>query len=301
MPPHRKISNSEVNDADLCKRKYHNTYVLNGGLAAKSVKGALAKGIAGHIVLERYFQGRKEGETHNDARSAAQATLLGLIKAGEAKSGFHEDALWAAKRTTDLYFRKWGDHAGWQFLEVEKQYEMPLPNKNYSIPIKIDLLVYDEKIDKIRLVDNKWTYNFWPLKKFTLRAQFPKYVAVLRYNGINVHDVIINQIRYREMKSEDLDDYVKRTEYQVTNQKIQRTLRDHMQTSDWIQHYRSLTAEDQDREATYILNDLVCKFCAFSDLCEAQLDGAYVDQIIAADFKPNDYGYNFDAPVLESF
>lgn len=298
--PFRKISNSEATDAATCERLYYNAYIRGGqGLAPKKLRGPLAIGGVGHEALEIYFKARKDGVSHPEAVNKSIQHMTKMV-ADLDNCIYDLEAILKARICVDRYFQHYGDHPNWTILRVEELYEMQIPNQPFSIPMRLDLLVHDKSTGKILLVDHKFTYDWWKPRKFNLRGQFYKYVAILRHNGVHVDAVVINQLRYREMKSTDPADYNQRyTQDNFTNFKMKRILKDHVAISKWIMKFRELSDEEQNEKAKFLLVDPICKYCAFGSLCEAELEGTFVDVMLKTDFRKNEYGYNHVPLSLE--
>lgn len=298
--PFRKISNSEATDALTCERLYFNAYIRGGqGLAPKKLRGPLAIGGCGHEALEVYFRNRKDGVSHDESVNKSIQHLSNMI-ADLDNCIYDMEAIIKARICLDRYFLHYGDHSDWTILQVEKLYEMQIPNQPFSVPMRLDLLVHDKSTGKILLVDHKFTYDWWKPRKFNLRGQFYKYVAILRHNGVKVDAVVINQLRYREMKSTDPADYNQRyTQDNFTNHKMKRILKDHVAISKWIMGFRQLSTERQEETAKFLLVDPICRYCAFGSLCEAELEGTFVDVMLKTDFRKNEYGYNHVPLSLE--
>jgi hypothetical protein len=296
MTEHRRISNSETVDFLTCKRRYYNAYVRM--LAPKEYSGPLSIGLVGHLSLERYFLDLKGGRPHPVARQNAERVLSQLLSGA---SQYAMQSVIDAQVALTRYFDYYGDHSKtWKIIEVERQYDLDIPGRPYMYSMKLDLLVYDLTDHRYKLVDNKFTYDFWSENKMKLRSQFPRYVAALRHNKLKVDEVLINQIRYRKMKDgTPIEKYLKRTPEEVGNHKIRMMLEEYISTADDITAFRALPPEEMERKAVRTLVDPICKYCPFNELCKLEMDGAYVGTMIKTDFVPNEYaaGYNPENPA----
>jgi CRISPR/Cas system-associated exonuclease Cas4 (RecB family) len=292
----RRISNSEATDFATCKRLYLNAYVKE--LAPRVLKGPLAIGTVGHLGLEAYFKALKNGELHEAAVAASDLALL--VEMRRTPQDYDIEAIMKAKRGLDLYYNHYGDpRKYWDIVEVETKYEMPIPGRQFVYALRVDVIVRDRNTNDLILVDHKFVYDFWTERKFKLRAQFPKYVAALRYNNVNITKVMINEIRHREMKSTDPKDYLRLTSQDITDSKMRLVLRDHIELSKQILEFRALSPEQQERQATRTLADPVCKYCSFAKLCETELDGGFTDVMVQQNYKKNTYAAGYQHPPVE--
>lgn len=290
----RLISNSEATDWMTCKRMYYNAYINR--LAPKTYRGPIAIGLLGHEAFERYYKGRVAGEHHEVARAYAEKTFNNHLRGenGSRADRFVMEDILKARAGFIRYMDYYGDESDeYEVISVEEKYTMPfIQTQDFGFAMRIDVLVKDKRTGELILRDFKFTYNFWSERKFKLRGQFPKYVLALRANGIHVDKVIVDQIRYREMKSDDNKDYLKRSESKVNDHKIRMVVRDHIQNSKEIMEFRSLSAKEQEKRATRLLIDPVCKYCLFAELCELELNGADTELFKKDTYEESTYGYN---------
>lgn len=244
------------------------------------------------MAFERYYKGRLAGESHDAAKTEAEKVFVREVNGDQYDSG----AVAKASIGFEKYMQYYGDELDeWEIIAIEEPYKMPIPQRSeFDYAMRVDVLQRHRRTGELVLRDFKFTYDFWKPRKFTLRGQFPKYVIALRYNEIHVSRVIIDQIRYREMKSTDLTDYLQRDAFVVSDTKIRHILLDHINLSDEIMAFRALTPQQQEKKATRLLVEPLCKYCPFAELCELELEGGSTELFIQSNYKKNEYGYNHE-------
>jgi hypothetical protein len=254
------------------------------GVAPLQDADALAHGTLMHSVLESYYTEIKNGKSPMDAQLVAENWLAEYMQANNDFIGASTVAGWLAT------YWSWTveQDARWEILEVEKSYEIPITN-DFIFKMKLDLLILDHADMKIKLVDHKSTYDFWSQDDFMLNGQFPKYIGALRFNGINVDEVIVNQIRTRKIKAPTLDQLYKRVPVHYNNNVIRRAMQEQIVASQEIVDYRALPDAERERQALRIANKFNCKGCGVRSLCTAEFQGAPIDYLLASEYKTNPY------------
>lgn len=291
----RRISNSEVQTWNTCQNQYR--YAFDMAIAPKRYGPALGKGILFHDAIAKYYLCIANGGSINQALVEAQKIVtMELIKNDE----YGADVCAEVNRLLIGYSAYYGIDPQWEIIEVEQSYDMPM-NDQYTMPMRLDLLVRDRATHEILLVDHKTCYNFFTDRKIALYGQIPKYTGALRINGRNVNGVLLNMIRTRTIKAPTPDQLWKRQKVLPSSAKIRNVLKEHILSCEDITAYRAKPDIIRPQAARKILNDVVCGMCPFADLCMSELDGGDITYALKADFRANPYNYNpaSDINVLE--
>lgn len=285
----RKISGSEVNGFQTCMARYRYEYIMD--LEPIATPGPLAIGILGHEALEQYYLAKKAGKTFAEAKEAAEGILSVALRDETSTM----EVVGKVHQCINNYWAQYGYEPELTVLEVETMYEIDLVPGKFSMPLRIDLLMADEK-GKVFLRDAKFSYNFWDPIAHDLNPQFAKYMAALRLKGIQVEYCQLDELRTRQVK--DPTQLLKRTIYQANNHKTNMILRDHIVTSERIMEFREKSEDEQLVLGTRCLNKQICKWCSYQELCKTELDGGPIDVVIQSGFrKKTKYGYNKEQEV----
>lgn len=281
-----KISNSQVMDWAACTQRYRYAHVEK--LKKKKVGEALGTGIITHDALQRYYTGRLNGMSHEEAKNEADRYLFWVQDKQTDK--YRLESIFTAKKCLIGYFDHYQDDPNWRVLAVERQFDLQLTD-NITMPMRLDLLVWDYELDGAYLVDTKTTYNMWDQIELRMTPQFPKYVAILRSHGIDVKGAIVNQIRTRNLKEPTPDQLFKREPVPVDDKKIKRHLSNHLVVARKIAAYREMSSEEQLAHTERILDPKSCKYCPFVDLCMDEMDGHSTNMMKSLVYERSDYGY----------
>lgn len=301
----RKVSNTEVITWNTCKQRYFLTFDLN--LEPKKPGIALYRGIVGHAMCEAYYTpmigvspGLKTEALFDFCEKKAWEVYRSYLAVAEALD--ENEALLDLKRVMERYFayaRSYptksinnSNQRQWIILQVEKYYDLDLVD-DFDYAGRLDLIA---RIDgRVVIIDHKFVYNFWTQDKLDLNPQLPKYVGILRNNGIKIDEVMVNQIRYRPKKRPPFytdEEMFKYSFYVPTPAEVNNHLKEQIQVSREIVEWRSKPIEERARLATRILNDMVCTSCPVKSLCIMGLKGLDIKNEIAAFYQPNTYDYN---------
>lgn len=281
----RLISNSEVGAWLKCRNSYR--YFYDMGVAPVVPPKSLALGILMHSVLEQYYLGVKEKKPN--PVGLAEDWLANYVTTTSDYIGGAQVAEWLANYWP---YAKAND-TQWEILEVEKKYQIPI-TADFIYAMKLDLLILDHADMKIKLVDHKSTYDFWSEDDFTLNAQFPKYIGALRFNGVHVDSVLVNQIRTRKLKQPTWETIFRRTPIKYHNTTIRQALREQIAASQEIVEYRAMSEEARKAKALRIANKFNCRGCGVRSLCTAEFNGADIEYLLASEYKRNDYDAEYN-------
>lgn len=290
----RKISNSEVTDFNTCEYRYYLSYDL--GLEPKIQPKALFRGIIGHDCLDAYYQhfiglmpGQKTDDVYEKAEAAAWVVLSSYIASAP---NFYVDIVVDLRRVLARYFKYAKEsQRDWIILASEKMYELDLV-EDFSYSCRVDLVARIDGL--VTVVDHKFVYDFWSMDDLDINPQLPKYVGILRNNGIQIDRAKVNQIRYRVLKTRELSDeeMFRLDDDTPTTIEVQKFLREQILTSRRIVEHRERPLPVREMEAIRVLNKMVCKSCPVRSLCIESLKGQDINNTIAMDYQTRTYGYN---------
>lgn len=282
----RRVSNSEVSAWNTCQRKYFYEYDLN--LEPIKPSDAISRGILGHDILAAYYKARQAGMGHDEAVVDARRGLQrALAESNDLETVTDVD------RILQGYWGYRGDEVkDFQVIQVEEMHEVPLTTEA-SYVMRLDLLVRNMKTGELELWDHKFIYDFWDYDKVNLSGQFPKYIGALRFEGIPVDKCVLNQLRYRRLKNPTATDLYKRTEDRPSQAKIKRALKEQILATQEILAWREKTIEQRQEDARRVLNPMLCKGCAFKNICQAEFDGNDLRFLVQSEYRTKTtYGYN---------
>ncbi len=279
----RLISNSEVTSWLQCKRKYYYEYFLDREIKQQSEP--ITMGVIIHAMLEEYYIAKAEDYSEEECREAAHGAFMRAASAAMLDI----DVLGKIRALVNGYFDFYEEQdTKYKVVAVETKYASEL-TEGIALPGTIDLIWQDLEDGKYVVVDHKSSYNFWSDEKVALSPQFPKYIFLLRNDGLDVKYAIINQLRTRSLKGGG--ELYRRTYVKPTDVKIQNILRQHLMASREILNYRSSNPTEE--RTTQTLSPLVCGYCGFAALCESQLDGVNTDYLMQQNYMTRtSYGYN---------
>jgi CRISPR/Cas system-associated exonuclease Cas4 (RecB family) len=279
----RNISNSELAAWLQCERKYYYNFDL--GIEPKSHGATLSRGIAGHLVLEAYYQSLvdKPGD-FIQAKMCGTNRLNNMLENGE----FDIELLIDLKRLFDRYFpyvEARDQH--WQILAVEKTYAMPLMEQ-FNYQFKLDVLA---RINgELTVVDHKFVYDFYKQHAVDMMPQIPKYIATLRAQGLNVEYGMLNMLRWRMKKGPMTDDEIfQRMPIKPHPELLVGVMREQMLGSTQLIEHRKLPLEVREKTVLRSMNKLNCQNCGYNQLCFAQLHGHDIAVDIQLNYQPSKY------------
>ncbi len=282
------ISSSEVATWDACGKKHFYAHELK--LAPKQQKDALLRGNVIHEGLAEFYRYIKEfGWLHReDARKAAMnyvtKQLIGNLPQAEIIA-----------QCSDIltgYFDYWTAD-NFRVVEVEEYHEVPIGD-NLFFGMRLDMLIEmmsGQFRGQLIVVDHKSTFNFWSAIQKDLNSQLPKYQWALNKLGIPVRQIMVNQLRTRQLKSGNPEDHFKRIYLRYKPQEIERIAQEHVMAAQDIAQRRMLPVSIRENKARRTMGPDTCNKCDFTDLCKFDLQGLKVDATIAANFRKNPYGY----------
>ena len=279
-----KISNSEVSTFLKCERRHYYAHGLN--LAPNHYGMSLTRGIIGHEALEAYYNVLFVQQPEKQARDAAQEVILKYVR-----QGGDVPMLSSLSVLLNEYFDDVASKDDFVIIAVERVMTMPL-GEDIDFAMRYDLLVEMKSgpyAGEIVLIDHKFVYNFWTPDNLMLNMQAPKYIATLRASEIPVKRMMINQLRWREVKSNP--ERFRREYITPVAAEIKQVLTEQYVASVRIKEkMQDLT--EYGATALRTMDNMTCQNCSFVMLCRVELIGQDPTLLIQTEFKPNDYGYN---------
>lgn len=291
----RNISNSEVTTWLACRRMYWFAFFRN--LAPKQMSRPLTRGTVGHDVFSKYVEFRLQGFAHDAALTGAFNYLTSEYM-GKVDLDILLEVKFLITRYMDVH-KGWPE---WELLGTEERLDLGI-NDDLIMTIRYDLLVRDRRTGNIFIVDFKFTYDFWHQRDHDLNGQMPKYIQVMRSNGVNVYGGYIEEIRTRPLGREKASNHKnlwRRTTYLPSKAKIRSMIKQHIATSMEIDEYWNLSDSERDARTIPVLNKHgACKYCNFAAVCNSWNDGGDVETMLSQDYEPNTYGYNTEELLNE--
>lgn len=285
------VSNTEVTTWSLCKRQHFYRFNWGGtGIEPKwfNLPLYLYRGIIGHEAKAAYYSAMKEGLTIAECKRAAFAVL----QRERVKIAFqrpddyeHMEIINQLKTLIDLYAHYY-DEESFRVLEVETVHQVSISvDTLYSL--RLDLLVeYTRGKFKghVMVMDHKFVYNFFNAVKIKLDSQFPKYIKTVADDlGIIIKYGVINQIRHRTIKDATPDQIFKRELISLSPTKMQGIWDEQKRIAEKIVH--------GNEEPLRTLSGLSCRSCLFHMVCDTELEGEPIDNLVKTQFQKNTYGY----------
>jgi hypothetical protein len=281
MNPLPVISHSEVETFELCERRHY--YAFGEKLRRKTLSLSLQRGILGHEVLHIYFKSLQEtGDIH-----AANKTAMKFLST-KLNTSSREVSMELAL-LLDMFFNTFADtFKHWKIGFVEKEARLDFPDFQYAFTF--DLGYFEQGLFKI--IDWKFTYDFYDSDMQSLLPQIPRYVGALRALGQSVTKGSYGFIRYRNLKSTDPYDRFALVPVDIPNIRITNSFRDLVNTTKKILPLKKLPLPEWRDSISRTSNQLVCKSCSFKQLCTAELNGS-TGKVIRNEFYEinTTYGY----------
>lgn len=275
-PLRTTVSHSEVDSFLRCERAHFYGYGM--GIQRRTESNSLRRGTLGHLALEHFFNVIKSGGSFVEAQEAARAAVT------EATMQDPTLIILAAEVIDSLsYFYQAYPFNGWKILEVE--YELVIEvTGGLDFPLVIDLIVEDQW-GRIWVIDHKFQWDFFSDNDMELQSQLPKYVAALRVAGWKIDKAGYNQLRYRKLKENSVENRYRFEELpNLTDERVITTFREQAITAQRVQERKALPIEEQSWLAVRTQNKLVCKSCPFRAICIAELNNHQPQLILDAHY-----------------
>lgn len=247
---------------------------------------AITRGVVGHDALAEFYTRKQAGESQ-------ASCLVGAMSVVDSAYDSFPDMSVEFGQLKKVITRYAGHYweENWIPVEIERQHEVFLDNKtSLSYGMRLDLLA--ESKGSLVLIDHKFVYNFFTDKELAMSAQLQKYLYTLNKNGIPVKTVVVNQIRYRELKNPDPSMIFKRS--YIYSSELERTnvMMEHKRTALKIQALKVMDKNDHFAETEMSLDKNTCGSCTFQPLCKDYLQGNSSTETKKILYKNNDYLYD---------
>ena len=261
-------------------------------LTPKTISAPLAGGTLGHEAFQFYAEAIIEGHSHDKALMAGQSVFTNAMR----QQILPIDLILKIKLIWDRYMAYHNGWPEWEVLGTEERLDLPL-TEEFSMPMRYDLKIRDRTTGLIRVLDFKFTYDFWSASDHDLNSQMPKYIFIMNANGGNIHGGYLEEIRTRplgDLKASDPKNLFRRTPYNPSLVKKQNTIRQQISASLEIIKYQDASPNEKSALEIPVLNKHgACKLCNFKDLCASELDGKTDLSVdISSGYVQNTYGYN---------
>lgn len=294
LPPGAIIISISQADAWLtCQRKWMFSYLFEK--QSDHVSRALAMGIIGHEILAIYYQALKNGSAPAEAYQKAMLRLTEYFTDGETDS----EVLSMVHGLVSRYIDQ-DSMAGLEILEVEEDFFIPI-NDQFWYGMRIDLLIKDSR-GRVRLIDHKFTYDFYQPDELRQNSQMPKYMAGLRFAGYPVVEAYLNQFRTRfksHLISKKTDEELfKRDPVGITEERVKSNLKYQLIASERIVKRRALPLKLAVEESLPVQNKMVCKNCSFRDPCMKMNEGYTVEKALGTGYVPKTSGFDIKPAEL---
>lgn len=264
-----KTSHSEIELFAKCERAHY--YGYGKKLQSKKPSDALLRGSTGHECLATYYTAIKDGESVEDASNSALAKLIEFVNNADSK---HRTLYAALYDTLDAYFENYADQdSNLEILAVEQEFNIPV-GPDFYIKMFVDLVVR-EPGEGLVAWDHKFVWDFLKGELIGVLPQLPKYMGALQSGGIKVNKLVYNQVRYRDTKSNEANPSEKfeRLDVPVNKERVIRTMQEQISAAKRIRSYRESGLENWEKSVLRAGNSIICKNCAFLDICSADMRG----------------------------
>lgn len=285
------VSHSEIESFLQCRRKHYYSYGLS--IERVNTSNALARGTAGHAVLESFYRTllsagpdpKLQRLAFDNALSVAWQTF------NELPTGYDDSRhLELQAILFDWYFpNEPFVRQGWQVLAVEKEFNLEYdPDTHAQYPFVVDLILFDPMGATV-VVDHKFVYDFYSIRDTRLMPQIPKYIGALRGLNYRVDYGVYNMLRTRPLKTSSKNDVLDRSltlEMHPSGQRVMRSFEEQIGAAREVQARKALPIEEQEKIAYRTANKTVCQHCSFVDICEIELEGGNAPLMLKSEYRP---------------
>lgn len=198
------ISYSELNTYSNCRQQWK--YIYLDGLRSKIDSEPLSIGSAGHTCLEAYYKGEDWRKALYEWRDNALSRCISEPEVLPENELEDEEQFEVAtfdlseivnriEQIMDRYILKWGEEdKQWEIFAVEEWFEIPIPETEYILVGKWDLILKDNS-DRIWLLDSKFPKKtFRDYESLELDDQVGIYQWAAIQKGYDALGFIYNQI-----------------------------------------------------------------------------------------------------------
>lgn len=204
-PPSRTTSWTEISTFRQCPHKHKLQYLDRW--RTDKLSRPLAIGILWHDILDQHYQGvRATGDVRDPGKDALNA-IVELLNSNGASDPHHPThdignlCLW-------MYhgYRRWAAKADlpWKIIEVEREFEVQLPNSEFMLVGRIDLVIEYKR--HLWVIDHKAVRNLPKGKELDLDDQTPLYIWAMRQCGYDVMAALLSHTRTERLKTREMAD-----------------------------------------------------------------------------------------------
>jgi CRISPR/Cas system-associated exonuclease Cas4 (RecB family) len=284
----RIISNTEITSYNICKRQHWYRFQRRLEPPFKKLSRAIRRGLYGHEALEVFYKAIQAEASWDDAKQVSLSFLDELLVktiTEDPRNTDDQEMIIDVKSRLDAYFEFYRDKDKFEVISVEKVYRAEItPSIWYGMKADLVIMLLNG-VNRGRKVlwDHKFVYNFKSQIDLNLDAQQPKYIRTIGASGINIRQGVFNQIRTRPIKNPTAQDLFARTDASTSKAEIENIWEEQAATAVEI-----VENPAPPRRTTH---QIVCRSCAFNELCKLELRGEDSTSFIIANFQPSSYGY----------
>jgi len=283
------VSHSEVDTYLLCQRRHY--YAFGEKLQKKHLSESLQRGIAGHSMMEAFFNAFRDTNSFDYAIDQVDSRFGTLLSPTMDPKEL--------KMLTELQVRVIGylkyfesTIRQWEVKHVEQTFKVPLTKSvipGLTFAFTPDLIIFHN--GRHHVVDWKFPYNFYGATEISLLPQIPKYISALRMLDMIVGKGYYGMIRYRSLKTPNAPQLYKLQEHTPNRANLERTWKEYYQVVQEIAHLKTQYGDNWENQVKRVGNQLVCRSCAFKELCAAEKDGSDGLRIRKEMYVKSTYGY----------
>lgn len=281
--PRNKISHSEAELFDKCKKAHYYSYGL--GIMGMKESDALVRGIVGHALLREYFLGLKEGRSVKEMKRELLLKILPTVDAFEVyDTGKLAQEL--MNLFTDYFKVNQERDETWDILEVEKEYRIPVGD-DFFVHMYIDLIVRIPG-QGIAVVDHKFTYDFLDDDIKDIIPQLPRYIGALRADGYNVSRAYYHELRYRVTNESKQfpETRFRFTPTDINGKRVETSMLEFIGTAEEIATFKSMSIQDWSFASRRSANTVNCRSCPFKQLCKEELQDRDTTLTLEYNYRP---------------
>lgn len=286
------LSHSEAESFNMCERRHY--YAFGERIQKRKLSTSLQRGNYGHSYMEVFFKALQQGNTWDYALAEVAAKYQSDLVENISDPDFCLVLQKLMPRVIGFLNHYRDRILRWKIVAVEQEFRLPIGDED-TYPFKIDLVM--EENAQVKIVDWKFTYDFYLPDVVKLLPQIPKYIGALRSMGYSVSDGYYGFIRYRDLKEEDPKKIFDLHPVGATKSRILRSFHDYVVTLEQVRNMRKLPLEKWELSVRRAANNMICKNCGYLFLCQAELNGSDGKMIRRQDFVPNTYGYSEEVEV----
>lgn len=289
------ISNSEVSTFNDCERKHFFSHRKKMMPLASNAAEAIVRGIVGHDALDTYYQAKMKGDKKHQAVEAAKDTIFNYVYQYPQFTRMLKKLMLLIEAYAERY---WDETLEVIESESARKVEAVFQGTSSSFVFRLDILAVMHMRGKYRnvLLDHKFVYDFWSPTKMKLSPQFPKYIKGLQLHGIDVEDVVLNQVRHRELK--DGYEFRRTPLKEMPESHIFEVVSSHINTAEKITGYSSLPEDLHFQLAQPNYDPWRCDKCWFNPLCLSIVQGKGWEEVAEVMFTRNSYGYDEETSMI---